>query len=579
MGYNDDWPLRFGSGVPGDIAPHGCVYFDAKNGYAGYVYDALTGLWNAISAFGQGIPPAVVAWAPTLAAAKVLYPPGLPMRDGQPIYVDARLVAGDGYGGTFLYRAGDNTPSFSRDAVGFIDAAGRRWFREYSGLLNVKWFGATGNGATDDWAALDACWNYAISTSQNGIFAPVGLYALSQALNINNASLTGASEVGTAFIGNSNAAASVLYLDSTRAGGGGTDASYKNFRIIGNRANLVTPVAGLRLFGNVLYCTFENIRIEETRGPGVLLDGDLAAPGGPFRPTVLTFTNVHVGGCNTHGWHFKAGRNIDLIDCASEGIGGDGVHFSGETESLSKIGNSRMYLENIAGDGIFLGDGDEFRTISPLVGGYGSSGFPCYGYRVDGAVATINTYLFGGQFEKNAAPNASSRDFRFASGDIHTIENGYIVAGQIQIAGQRTVMIRGNRLINPVSNIPCMFTNQEGPLNPGTTTFLLPWSGAQSTNEPALRQFLTGYLKLSGFRAEVNSVIGAGQTITAQVWNDGAGTSFLASLTDAGGGTYAEYSQMLMALTNSTLSLRVTVPAGANAVPINGFHATIGICV
>lgn len=59
----------------------------------------------------------------------------------------------------FFYR--DATDGVSADNGGtiIVDASGRRWKRHYVGAASVKWFGARGDDATDDTAALQAAIN------------------------------------------------------------------------------------------------------------------------------------------------------------------------------------------------------------------------------------------------------------------------------------------------------------------------------------------------------------------------------------------------------------------------------------
>jgi parallel beta-helix repeat protein len=62
-----------------------------------------------------------------------------------------------------------------------VDAAGRRFKRIYSGSINVKWFGAKGNGIVNDYAALQL----AITTVQGTsgvLFVPNGRYIIKTSL-------------------------------------------------------------------------------------------------------------------------------------------------------------------------------------------------------------------------------------------------------------------------------------------------------------------------------------------------------------------------------------------------------------
>jgi len=84
-------------------------------------------------------------------------------------------VAGDG-GGAFRYDASDTTTADNAGTV-IVDAAGRRWKRQYSGAINVRWFGATGLDATADqstaiFAAVAAC----EAAGRGTVYFPDGTY-------------------------------------------------------------------------------------------------------------------------------------------------------------------------------------------------------------------------------------------------------------------------------------------------------------------------------------------------------------------------------------------------------------------
>ncbi len=90
---------------------------------------------------------------------------------------EALDITGEGVAGRF-YRRGE---ALSNGGTVIKDALGRSWEREYSGAVNVKWFGAKGNfdGLTgdDDTDAIKAA-----AKASDFIFLPPGRYKLSDEL-------------------------------------------------------------------------------------------------------------------------------------------------------------------------------------------------------------------------------------------------------------------------------------------------------------------------------------------------------------------------------------------------------------
>lgn len=83
--------------------------------------------------------------------------------DKQQALVAGYYAPGDGGGGQFYYDAAAADPGNGGTII--APSLGRgRWFRNYSGPVNVKWFGARGDGVTDDTravqSAIDHCASY-----------------------------------------------------------------------------------------------------------------------------------------------------------------------------------------------------------------------------------------------------------------------------------------------------------------------------------------------------------------------------------------------------------------------------------
>ncbi|MDI1303005.1 MAG: hypothetical protein PSX71_13960 [bacterium] len=96
--------------------------------------------------------------------------------DGQVVQVAGRITAGDGGGGTFRW---DNASTEATNGGTVFAVAGvttGRWIRVLSGTLSVKFFGAAGDGVTDDYTALLYAATYINSVGKGILLFPPGDY-------------------------------------------------------------------------------------------------------------------------------------------------------------------------------------------------------------------------------------------------------------------------------------------------------------------------------------------------------------------------------------------------------------------
>lgn len=114
---------------------------------------------------------------------------GVTNTDSETINVRGYYTINDGGGGIFNWDATANKntanagtiidPSVSLALQG-TGAGFGCWVRQYYGYINVKWFGATGNGVADDSSAIQL----ALNNADNHVFFPQGIYVVNSALTL-----------------------------------------------------------------------------------------------------------------------------------------------------------------------------------------------------------------------------------------------------------------------------------------------------------------------------------------------------------------------------------------------------------
>jgi len=147
--------------------------------------------------------------------------------------------------GLFQWDAGAATDDgVTRFNAGGLGSFGSGWQRVYSGVVNVRWAGAIGDGVTDDSAAIQRAIDVATLLDGIKVYFPRGDYFCSSVLTVHN---------NTYFLGDGQAAVSGFTVPATK--------------IIDGRNNPATPF--LSLLGNDVDgnptsrgCMFEDIYFE-----------------------------------------------------------------------------------------------------------------------------------------------------------------------------------------------------------------------------------------------------------------------------------------------------------------------------
>ena len=186
------------------------------------------------------------------------------------IVVKNHSTAGDQGGGTF-WRDDADTTSADNSGTIVVDANSKRWKRINSeNNVNAKWFGATGDGTTDDTSAIQAAIDYAATTNGGTVFLPEGSYLITGLSIPAFVYLRGSGERGTRLLFNASSDAIAV--------GGTASSVYYNCGVTDLSIIMTdTAATGIRSKG-VVGGEFSSLYIE---GPiaasrttaGIIIDG------------------------------------------------------------------------------------------------------------------------------------------------------------------------------------------------------------------------------------------------------------------------------------------------------------------
>lgn len=210
---------------------------------------------------------------PTLSLNRIS---GLTAAAGGPpslVYARGRDTQDDGGGGFFLWDATCSDPDDGGTLVRPSAGPGA-WRRLFSGVMNARWFGARGDGRTDDADALqrglDACGRESIP-----LHVPAGTYVLGRTLHLRASGTTVVGEPETVFaasdrVGSSEMPWLILVGTWPEEGRGpgvpAHDVTIRTLLLDANGSNRFdgAPASGLRVLGDRFMA--ERIRITRTLG-------------------------------------------------------------------------------------------------------------------------------------------------------------------------------------------------------------------------------------------------------------------------------------------------------------------------
>ena len=217
----------------------------------------------------------------------------------------------DGAAGQFKVNSSDTISADDGGTI-LVDSLGRRWYRVFSGTLDVRWFGAKADGVTDDTASINRA-----AALGGEIHLPSGSYLISSSINTTIS--------GTKIIG-SGVCNCKIYQSSSSSKVFNNTAS--KFYVEGVEVDYtVTPAEGaIAFYSSGADSRIKNIYVDKCY-IGIQFDGASDQTADHF--TIYNYVNA--------GVHFKAASGCYLDSfilnaiSASNGING-GIYLSDQCE-------------------------------------------------------------------------------------------------------------------------------------------------------------------------------------------------------------------------------------------------------
>lgn len=245
------------------------------------------------------------------------------------VYVNGYYASGDGGGGWFYF----NSASSATDNGGTIiqpTSGSGRWLRIINdGILNVRYFGAVGDGATDDTTAIQAALTLATTLGQT-VYLPASTYVHTGLTIYSNTTLLGDGVSSVLYTKNSsNADALTTYnanaLFGTNSQGGVAGVHLSNFVIEGNKSN---QSSGRGLVAYWYNSRMEQIIIRNTKDLGIKEEwgtGGVPAPNIVMENSYIDVSVVAPDSA-TDGWYHNGPHDSRFYGCSVvEGIGFAGL--------------------------------------------------------------------------------------------------------------------------------------------------------------------------------------------------------------------------------------------------------------
>lgn len=263
-----------------------------------------------------------------------------------------------------------------------------------SPVVNVKYFGAVGDGATDDTSAIEAA-IASLGTGGGTVFFPGGTYKLSHEVRVydrDGIALVGAGRLATKIWAHDFNGQHFQFDDCN-------SITVKDMTLYGDGINAAKSTGGIA-FGrvnndNTGHNNFENLLIEDITNSGI----------GMSVPILTTFKNVKVRYFAGHGFSLSGGTSVNMESCYAITGTQAGFYFKDFTYS-----NINASVAEVVGVGFLF---DNSKAIS--LNGCGTEAilnrsvdYPGYAYWVKGREITCVSCYATGSATQHIKENANS---------------------------------------------------------------------------------------------------------------------------------------------------------------------------
>jgi hypothetical protein len=251
--------------------------------------------------------------------------------------VTGRVTENDGAGGLFFYDASDAT-STNLGTVFKPAASAGRWVRQYSGAVDVKWFGAVGDDSTDSYAAI----TNALGVS-SAVYISEGVYRVSNTIFVKGSGRYIRGDGATNSLLKATFAGVLMQVGSELAGDAETSpVQVESFGLNGNSIATYGLWIGGVVSPKPVTGSFNNLRITSCVTAGVRLayaqvvsinDCEIASNAIGIQTistdenTATSFYKDRIFANTAEGGLLQQAANFSFIQCNIESNGTEGIQF------------------------------------------------------------------------------------------------------------------------------------------------------------------------------------------------------------------------------------------------------------